>query len=292
VRIVASTSVTESDDTGRGLATWETPGVSDQHLGFGVIAGLPDELLADLAREIERLGYGALWINDGGRPTADGLAGLSVVAQAAPTLQLGVGVLPLDRRSAAEIAAAVRSLRLPLHRLWLGIGSGGEAARPVGIVRDGVTALRGTLPDARVLISALGPQMSRLAGEVADAVLFNWATPSRLANVSALVAEGSARAGRGPVERWAYVRTAVGHDARTRVGEEAARYAESPAYRRAFDAQAVPFADIGIAGSSATDLAPQIAAYRAVVDGVVIRALPRSWTVEDALVIARAAAPP
>jgi alkanesulfonate monooxygenase SsuD/methylene tetrahydromethanopterin reductase-like flavin-dependent oxidoreductase (luciferase family) len=265
--------------------------MSDQRLGFGVVAGLPDPLLRDLAREVERLGYGAFWINDGGRAGADGLAGLAVVASAAPTLRVGVGVLPLDRRSPGDVASAVRSLRLPRERLWLGVGSGADAARPVGVVREGVAALRVGLPDARIAISALGPQMSRLAGEVADAVLFNWATPRRLAEASALVAEGSRRAGRGPVERWAYVRTAVGPDARARIGEEAARYGESPAYRRAFDAQAVPLDDIGIAGAVGSDLSALVDAYRAAVDGVVIRALPRAWTLEEALDIARAAAP-
>jgi alkanesulfonate monooxygenase SsuD/methylene tetrahydromethanopterin reductase-like flavin-dependent oxidoreductase (luciferase family) len=261
--------------------------MADAGLGFGIVAGLDEGLVAALARDVEALGYGAFWINDSGRPDADGLRGLAVVAAAAPTLQLGVGVLPLDRRSPAAIAAEVRSLRLPLERLWLGVGSGGATTRPVGLVRDGVAALRGELPEASVFVSALGPQMSRLAGEIADGVLFNWATPERLAEVSALVAAG----GRPGVLRWTYVRTAVGPDARERIGAEAGRYARSPAYARAFEAMGVAREEIGIAGSAGTDLAPQIAPYRAVVDGVVIRALPATWTLDEALEIARAAAP-
>jgi alkanesulfonate monooxygenase SsuD/methylene tetrahydromethanopterin reductase-like flavin-dependent oxidoreductase (luciferase family) len=266
--------------------------MADPRLGFGVVAGHDDALLVPLAREVERLGYGALWINDSGRADADGLRGLAIVAGVAPTLRLGVGVLPLDRRSPAAIAASVAELRLPLERLWLGVGSGGVAARPVGVVRESVAALRGLLPSASVFISALGPQMSRLAGEVADGVLFNWAVPSRLAAVSAIVAEGAAAAGRAVPARWTYVRTAVGPDARTRIGEEAERYARSPAYGRAFEAMGVPFVDIGIAGGAGEDVAAQVAAYQAVVDGMVIRALPTSWTLSEVLAIARATAPP
>src|SRR4051812_48507995 len=97
---------------------------ADRSLGFGVVAGLPGALLEDLARAAHELRYGAFWINDSGRPDADGLAGLAVVAAAAPALDLGVGVLPLDKRSAAEIVDEVGRLALPLDRLRLGIGSG------------------------------------------------------------------------------------------------------------------------------------------------------------------------
>ncbi len=258
----------------------------DPGLAFGVIAGLAPDFPADLAREVEALGYGGFWINDGGRPDADGLAGLAVVAAAAPTLSLGVGVLPLDRRRAEDVAAEVSERGLPLERLRLGVGSGGAVERPLHVVREGIAGLRDRLPDARLYVSALGPQMSRLAGELADGVLFNWAVPERLAAVSALVAEGARIAGREQGERWAYVRSAVGTDARRRVGEEAARYAQSPAYGRAFEAMGMPLAEIGVAGE---ELAVQLRPYRAVLDGVVVRALPVTWTLDDVVGIARAA---
>jgi len=259
----------------------------DTALGFGVVAGLPADLLTQLAREVARLAYGAFWINDSGRPDADGLAGLAVVTRAAPGLILGVGVLPLDRRTPAEIAAHVRDLGLPLDRLVLGVGSGG-AVRPLGLVRDGVEELRRLLPEARIVISALGPRMSRLAGEIADGVLFNWAVPERLRAVSALVAEGEHATGRGPIRRWAYVRAAVGDDAEERLAAEALRYAEYPAYGRAFEAMRARPEHVGITGE---DLAAQLIPYRAAVDGVVVRALPAAWTFHEAVAIAQAAAP-
>jgi alkanesulfonate monooxygenase SsuD/methylene tetrahydromethanopterin reductase-like flavin-dependent oxidoreductase (luciferase family) len=265
----------------------DTSAPPDPTLAFGVVAGLEPELLTALAREVAELGYGGFWINDSGTPQADGLAGLAIVAAAAPSLDLGVGVLPLDRRTPAEIARRVEELGLPLHRLRLGVGSGG-ATRPLGLVRDGVADLRRLLPGARLYVSALGPRMSQLAGEVADGVLFNWATPDRLEELSRLVATGDRSAGRAPIERWSYVRATVGPDARRRLGEEGRRYAQSPAYGRAFEAMGAEFEDVGVAGE---DLRSQLRPYREILDGVVVRALPREWTAEEARSIARAAAP-
>jgi len=259
----------------------------DPVLGFGVVAGLSEDLLATLAQHVERLGYGSFWINDGGTREADGLAGLAVVAAAAPSLALGVGVLPLDRRAPADMAASVTSLRLPLDRLRLGLGSG-ASAQPLGLVSNGVAQLRDILPDARIFISALGPRMSRLAGAVADGVLFNWAVPARLSEIARMVAEGEREAGRGPIERWTYVRAAIGDDSRERLADEARRYARTPAYGRAFAAMGAPFDDVGVVGN---DLSTLLAPYRDAVDGVVVRALPREWTIDEALAIAVAAAP-
>ena len=239
-----------------------------------------------MALEVERLGYDTFWINDGGRPEADGLAGLATVARAAPGLRLGVGVLPLDRRTLAEIARHVRDLGLPLDRLLIGVGSGG-APKPLGLVRAGVLELRDLLPGARIVVSALGPRMSRLAGEIADGVLFNWAVPEQLADLSGHVADGARDAGRPPVERWAYVRAAVGADALDRLAAEAAGYAGYAAYGRAFAAMGAEFREVGVAGD---DLAAQLAPYRVILDGVVVRALPHEWTLREALDIAAAAA--
>src|SRR5271170_873347 len=46
------------------------------------------------------------------------------------------------------------------------------------------------LPPAPVYLAALGPQMLRLAGEIADGALLNWATPERIAASRARIEEG------------------------------------------------------------------------------------------------------
>jgi 5,10-methylenetetrahydromethanopterin reductase len=86
------------------------------------------------------------------------------------------------------------------------------------------------LPPAPVYLAALGPQMLRLAGEVADGVLLNWATPEHIALSRTRVDEGAARAGRGPgeVPLTMYIRVCIDDDvaaARQALGMQVLGYA-------------------------------------------------------------------
>jgi alkanesulfonate monooxygenase SsuD/methylene tetrahydromethanopterin reductase-like flavin-dependent oxidoreductase (luciferase family) len=47
---------------------------------------------------------------------------LAHFAAAAPQLELGVGVLPLDRHQPIQIAAAITRLGLDPAKLWIGSG--------------------------------------------------------------------------------------------------------------------------------------------------------------------------
>jgi alkanesulfonate monooxygenase SsuD/methylene tetrahydromethanopterin reductase-like flavin-dependent oxidoreductase (luciferase family) len=99
------------------------------------------------------------------------------------------------------------------------------------------------LPTAPVYLAALGPQMLRLAGEVADGALLNWATPERIALSRARIDEGAARAGREPgaVPMTMYIRVCIDDDV--------------AAARQAFGAQVLGYA-MGHPG------VPQTAGYR------------------------------
>jgi len=86
------------------------------------------------------------------------------------------------------------------------------------------------LPPAPVYLAALGPQMLRLAGEVADGVLLNWATPERIAVSRTLVDAGAARAGRDPgsLPLTMYIRVCIDDDvaaARQAFGAQVLGYA-------------------------------------------------------------------
>ena len=85
--------------------------------GLGITAGLDAGLARDLAVRCEQLGYHSLWSND--EPVSPGMETLAHFAAAAPQLQLGVGVLPLDRHQPVQIAAEITRLGLGGRHLGL-----------------------------------------------------------------------------------------------------------------------------------------------------------------------------
>ena len=108
--------------------------------GLGITAGLDAGLARDLAVRCEQLGYHSLWSND--EPASPGLEMLAHFAAAAPQLQLGVGVLPLDRHQPVRIAAEITRLGLDPAKLWIGVGSG-QLRAPIQLVRAGRSRVAG-----------------------------------------------------------------------------------------------------------------------------------------------------
>ena len=241
-----------------------------------------------LGPALERLGYDELWSNDNRR--GDGLAALAASAADAPELRLGVGVIALSDHPAATVAERLAASGLDPDRLTLGVGSGASAS--LALVRDGVAALRRRLPGQPLGVAAVGPRMSRLAGEIGDAVIANWALPDRLRFVRDHVLEGAASSERPTPRLVAYVRTAVGPGAEERLRAEMDRYARAGRhYARAFAAQ--PDVPIGVAVPSADPaaVAAALEPYRAIADTVVVRGLPSDDGVDAWLEVAAAAAP-
>lgn len=257
-------------------------------LGIGVAAG-PDPLeLASVAAELEALGFDSVWSNDS--PAGEGLAALGAWAEGTTRLDLGVGVLALDRHEPAAIASRVRELDLPEERLLLGIGAG-FTDRPLGVVREGVEALRRLLPGTRLVVAAMGPRMCALGGEIADGVLLNWMTPERAAWGREKVHEGARAAGKTTAEVtvYGYVRAAAGEDARVRLERESRWYAGTPHYARHFEAMGTPADSVGEAVDNPADLPGRLRLYGGL-DVVVARALTER-TPAAVLELARAAAP-
>src|SRR4029450_107312 len=126
---------------------------------------------------------------------------------------------------AASITEGVKATALPLDRLLLGVGSPNPDA--LKRVRAGVATLKENV-STRIIVAALGPQMCRLAGEVADGVLFNWLTPEYARESAGRVREGAAAAKRPGPWVWAHVRVALGASARLQ--DEGNRYAAISAY--------------------------------------------------------------
>ncbi|MGQ0678818.1 MAG: LLM class flavin-dependent oxidoreductase [Actinomycetota bacterium] len=255
---------------------------------FGIPATTDLARARAVARECENLGYSTVWSND--TPLADGIVTAAEMAQAAGRIRVAVEVVACDRRPADQVAAALRASKVPLERFVLGIGAGGS--KSLHTVREAATKLAAEFGDDLTIgIAAMGPQMCRLAGEIASLVLYNWMLPGRCEWANRRTEQGRARSARPePVARTAYVRVALGAQGRSLIAEDAARYNRFPAYARHFRAMGAPRESAGVAGTT-EEIPAGLAAYDKVLDETVVRALPAPDTVESTLDVARAAAP-
>ena len=134
---------------------------------IGIWRRLPDG--TDGVREIERLGFGALWV--GGSPSP---ADMRPFLEATEALPVATGIVNIWRHEPAEVAAAHAALREEFgDRFLLGIGVGHPEAttdysRPLAAMRaffDGLDAAETPVPRDERLAAALGPKMLDLAAE-------------------------------------------------------------------------------------------------------------------------------
>src|ERR1700728_2652685 len=223
-------------------------------IGVGLDArlGLPFDELRAAARESKQLGFESLWTPAGGVP--DSFHTCAAWSQDTG-LRTGISVVPAARMwTPLGLAAQAATLaQLSAGRFVLGLGTGGYGPgfwasvglpdRPIAVMRQYVSEVRGLLagqavtsagpalgspgwpssatlgagdlPSAPVYLAALGPQMLRLAGETADGVLLNWASPGHIAASREQIDAGAARAGRAPgaVPMTMYIRVCIDDDA-------------------------------------------------------------------------------
>jgi probable F420-dependent oxidoreductase len=248
-----------------------TPPIEVAGMGAGI----------DVAVRAESLGYTDVWTAEVGGP--DAFSPLAAIAARTERVRLGVALVPVFTRPPALTAMSAASIQaLSGGRFVLGVGSSSPAIvgswmgqafeQPVDRVREYVEVLRELLagrkasyrgstlrtegfrlqiePGAPVPIhvGALGPRMCRLAGAVADGVLFFLMTPEGCAAALKEVAEGAREAGRDPEEIDSFVRLPVAVDEPEDVVRFMGRrlltgYATTPAYnaslaRQGFEGQA------------------------------------------------------
>ncbi len=255
--------------------------------GFGVAAGLDPEVAKPLAARCAELGYDSIWSND--HPGAKGLETLAVFAEAAPELELGVGVIAIDRTPPEQIAADLERTGIDPAKLWLGVGAG-FSKKSLTAMREALPALREALPEVRLVLAAMGPKMCALAGSAYDGAFFNWMTPEFATGARAKVEAGAdgARPETPPV--FGYVRTALGPDAAERLAKEESFYRDlHPGYRNHFDRLGEPEGSVGIAAPNAAAAQDALAAYSAL-DTIVVRGLASAKA--DAMIAVAAAAAP
>ncbi len=190
----------------------------------------------ELAQEAERLGYRSLWTAE--VSGMDALTVLSAYATVTSRVQLGTAVIALSGGRAL---------------IGLGVGSPIIAERWHGVayppavtaMREAVTIMRQVLRGERtnfagkyyrskgfqlgmslpkdkpvpIYLAALNPAMLRLAGELADGVLFNYSPAEAIGPMIAEMRKGAAAAGRDPntIDYAMYVRCCVTDDVPTAV---------------------------------------------------------------------------
>jgi probable F420-dependent oxidoreductase len=195
------------------------------------VSALPPSLAVEYGARAETAGFRAAWFPE--ITFGDAFGPATAVAGRTSTLALGTGVVGIWSRSPVTLALQAATLNeLSGGRLLLGVGlqargyvagwHGQRYERPVRAMRELVTILRRILvgdmvtfegdvfsvrnfqlalpPPAqpvRIYMAAIGPQMVRLAGELADGVLGYCYSIEYLRDVVLpSLAEGAARAGR------------------------------------------------------------------------------------------------
>jgi probable F420-dependent oxidoreductase len=123
---------------------------------------------ADLAAELESLGYAALWIPDVGGPVFEALDRL---LDATSTVTVATGVLNIWQQTSGDVISWWQAVpRDRRDRVLLGLGVShapliGEAwGRPLATMDEFLDAIdAGGVPEERLCLAALGPKMLELA---------------------------------------------------------------------------------------------------------------------------------
>jgi alkanesulfonate monooxygenase SsuD/methylene tetrahydromethanopterin reductase-like flavin-dependent oxidoreductase (luciferase family) len=255
--------------------------------GFGVSAAVSNDVIEQLAAEAEQLGYTSFWVND--IPGHDGLESLAAACASTISIQLGVGVIPLDQRSPADIDRDIESLELPLGRLLLGVGSGGRGDA-LARVRAGVAELK-QLTTAAIVIGALGPKMSELSGEIAEGVLLNWMTSDYIGRTGELVRRAAERATRPRPSLLGYVRCGLAPDAEARLAQELAYYDSTAHFHEHLVRMGATARGTCVVASDGDGLQDGIAAFETVLDETIVRAITPTDALADVQTLLRACAP-
>ena len=229
--------------------------------------------VVEMAGLAEEQGYETVWVPEGAG--TDALTQLTAISGSTSKVRLGTGILPIYFRTPTLLAMSAASLDdISQGRFILGLGVGHRGTvesvhgtpfdRPLRRMRETVEIVRRLLrgervtfegrvfklhgsslglnperPDLPIYLAALRPQMIELAGEIADGVLLNMASPTYLQQAVEHLRIGANRAGRVPqdVDVACYVRTAVVDDparARPAFQRLVARYFSMPFYRDYF----------------------------------------------------------
>ncbi|MBA58045.1 MAG: hypothetical protein CMQ40_02615 [Gammaproteobacteria bacterium] len=241
---------------------------------FGSLGVLGTKKAPGVAMQAQELGFESFWTVEA--TGTDAFTLLGAASMAAPKLDLGTGIIPIQLRSptlAAMSAASLQALNPEVNTL-LGVGvsapgiltqHGIDAAeKPIRLMREYVALLRecfsgeqvnfegdyfstkkfrlGIKPvekKPKIIMAALNPQMLKLAGEIADGVLLNYLPATHVEPSIKRVREG------GNAKIYAYVHASVTdfEKAQSSARRDLFNYAMADGYARMFSEAG--FADEG-----------------------------------------------
>jgi probable F420-dependent oxidoreductase len=164
---------------------------------IGVWAGGPGvskEAIPLLAAEVEKLGYGALWV--GGSPQLP-LTSVRSALEASDRLVIGTGIFRVWDASAAELAEVWRGLEADFPgRFLLGLGIGHaphvtEYQRPYQKMTSYLDELdEAGVPQRARVLAALGPKMIKLAGDRGAGIHPYLTTPEHTRGAREILGDG------------------------------------------------------------------------------------------------------
>ena len=143
------------------------------------------------AVEIEKLGYGALWV--GGSPAGD-LAFVEPILEKTETIQVATGIVNVWATPAAEVAESYHRIEGAYPgRFVLGIGIGHpenteEYRKPYDVLVEYLDQLDAAkVPTSRRVVAALGPKVLALAAKRSAGAHPYLTTPEHTAQAHALI---------------------------------------------------------------------------------------------------------
>jgi alkanesulfonate monooxygenase SsuD/methylene tetrahydromethanopterin reductase-like flavin-dependent oxidoreductase (luciferase family) len=227
--------------------------------GVGIEGVVGPDAASELAALAENCGYGSFWINVVGAGV-DPVGFLKRALERTRRIEIGVGLFPLDKYPAAELALALEASAVNDRRVILGLAGGQMKHGLLRTMADAIATLRGAVPKCRIATGGYGPGMLGVGGQLADVVLANWLTPDRLTWLMGHVETGARAAGRSTPPIYLYHRAACGEDAAEWLRLEFADYRRYPVHEKHQTAMGNP-AWIGVACKHRADIDRHLVPY-------------------------------
>ena len=177
-------------------------------LALSAMPDTPPQTLIDLAKSVEDRGLAGVFITEANN---DSLACCLGIGAHTRTIKLGTAITNIYLRHSALLANEAAAVHEFIGgRFILGLGTGHresntllgiEMGEPMAKMREVVTALRKAIDGGRtgprvtsklpIYLAGVARPMVKLAGEIADGVIFNFFPPARVKQALGELAEGA-----------------------------------------------------------------------------------------------------